>query len=185
MHLNDTINEANIQNTELFALTYGSVVAQLCRDYEHNYKEVNKQLDKMGYNIGMRLIEEFLAKTGAQRCESFRETADMISKVGFKMFLNTVPQVENFSSDGTSFSLILTENPLAEFVELPLTQYPKIHKELWYSQLYCGVLRGALQMVQLDTDVYFVRDSIRGDDKTEIRLKLNKVLKDEIPAGED
>lgn len=139
----------------------------------------------MGYNIGMRLIEEFLAKTGAQRCESFKDTADMISKVGFKMFLNITPQVENFSSDGSSFSLVLNENPLAEFVELPLTQYPKIHKELWYSQLYCGILRGALQMIQLDTDVYFVKDAIRGDDKTEIRLKLNKVLKDEIPAGED
>jgi hypothetical protein len=44
--------------------------------------EVNKQLDKMGYNIGMRLIEDFLARTGTGRCSSFRETADMISKVG-------------------------------------------------------------------------------------------------------
>lgn len=166
-------------------MTYGSVVAQLCRDYDHNYKEINAELDKMGYNIGMRLIEEFLAKSGAQRCDSFRDTAEMISKVGFKMFLNIVPLVENFSSDGLSFSLVLNDNPLAEFVELPLTQFPKMHKELWYSQLYCGVLRGALQMVQLDTDVYFIRDAIRGDEKTEIRLKLNKVLKDEVPAGED
>lgn len=179
------MRRTNTQNAELFALTYGSVVAQLCRDFDHNYREVNLQLDKMGYNIGMRLIEEFLARTGAQRCETFRDTAEMISKVGFKMFLNIVPQVENWSPDGNSFSLILTENPLAEFVELPFTQYPKIHKELWYSQLYCGVLRGALQMVQLDTDVYFVKDAIRGDDRTEIRLKLNKVLADELPAGED
>lgn len=175
----------NVQNTELFTLTYGSVVAQLCRDFNNNYSEVNAQLDKMGYNIGMRLIEEFLAKTGAQRCGSFRETADMISKVGFKMFLNIVPAVENFSADGKSFSLVLTENPLAEFVELPIAQDPKIQKELWYLQLYCGVLRGALQMVQLDTDVHFVRDVLRGDDKTEIRVKLNRILKDEIPAGED
>lgn len=139
----------------------------------------------MGYNIGMRLIEEFIAKTGVQRCDTFRDTAELISKVGFKMFLNIIPLVENFSADGSSFSLILHENPLAEFVELPFTQYPRIHKELWYSQLYCGVLRGALQMVQLDTDVNFVKDVIRGDEKTEIRLKLNKVLKDEVPAGED
>ena len=109
----------------------------------------------------------------------------MITKVGFKMFLNIVPAVENFSSDGKSFSIVLTENPLAEFVELPVTLDPKIQKELWYSQLYCGVLRGALQMVQLDTDVYFVRDALRGDEKTEIRVKLNRILKDEVPAGED
>lgn len=35
----------------------------------------------MGYNIGMRLIEDFLAKSGVGRCANFRETADMIAKV--------------------------------------------------------------------------------------------------------
>lgn len=35
----------------------------------------------MGYNIGMRLIEDFLAKSGAQACSNFREVAEMISKV--------------------------------------------------------------------------------------------------------
>jgi hypothetical protein len=56
-------------------------VAQLCKDYEFDYVEVNKQLDKMGYNIGMRLIEDFLAKSGAPTCSNFREVAEMISKV--------------------------------------------------------------------------------------------------------
>lgn len=40
-------------------------------------------------------------------------------------------------------------------------------------------------MVQLDCDVYFVKDVLRGDERTEMKLKLNKVLKDEVPAGED
>lgn len=69
-------------NAELVTLTYGTIVAQLCQDYDNNYQEVNKQLDKMGYNIGMRLIEDFLAKSGVGRCANFRETADMIAKVG-------------------------------------------------------------------------------------------------------
>ncbi len=62
-------------------LTYGTIVAQLCTDYDNDYVEVNKQLDKMGYNIGLRLIEDFLAKSGSGRCASFRETAETISKV--------------------------------------------------------------------------------------------------------
>lgn len=62
-------------------LTYGTIVAQLCQDYDNDYREVNKQLDKMGYNIGMRLIEDFLAKSNMGRCANFRETADMIAKV--------------------------------------------------------------------------------------------------------
>lgn len=69
-------------NAELVTLTYGTIVAQLCQDYDSNYQDVNKQLDKMGYNIGMRLIEDFLAKSGVGRCANFRETADMIAKVG-------------------------------------------------------------------------------------------------------
>ena len=68
-------------NAELVTLTYGTVVAQLCNDYDSNYVEVNKQLDKMGYNIGMRLIEDYFAKSGSQRCANFKETAEAISKV--------------------------------------------------------------------------------------------------------
>ena len=68
-------------NAELVTLTYGTIVAQLCNDLDQDYAEVNKQLDKMGYNIGMRLIEDFFAKSSAQRCANFRETADTISKV--------------------------------------------------------------------------------------------------------
>jgi hypothetical protein len=45
--------------------------------------QVNQQLDKMGYNIGMRLIEDFLAKSNTGRCGNFKDTAEMISKVGF------------------------------------------------------------------------------------------------------
>jgi hypothetical protein len=50
------------------------------QDYE-DYGEVNKQLEKMGYNIGTRLIEDFLARTGMGRCQTFAETAEVISKV--------------------------------------------------------------------------------------------------------
>lgn len=69
-------------NAELVILTYGTVVAQLCKDFEGDYVEVNKQLDKMGYNIGLRLIEDYLAKSNTmKRCSNFRETADMIARV--------------------------------------------------------------------------------------------------------
>jgi hypothetical protein len=68
-------------SAELVTLTYGTIVAQLCKDYEFDYAEVNRQLDKMGYNIGLRLIEDFLAKTSAPSCLNFREVAEMISKV--------------------------------------------------------------------------------------------------------
>ena len=132
-------------NAELVTLTYGTVVSQLCRDFNNDYIEVNKQLNKMGYNIGVRLIEDFLAKSNAGACANLRETAEMISKVGFKIFLNITPAITNWSSDGKQFTLVFDENPLADFVELP--DDGKAQDELWYSNILCGVLRGALEMV--------------------------------------
>jgi len=36
----------------------------------------------MGYNIGLRLIEDYLAKSNTmRRCSNFKETAEMIAKV--------------------------------------------------------------------------------------------------------
>ncbi len=53
---------------------------QLIQDYE-DYAEVNKQLEKMGYNIGTRLIEDFLARSNIGRCADFREVGEVIAKV--------------------------------------------------------------------------------------------------------
>ena len=156
---------------------YGALVVQLIQDYE-DYAEVNKQLEKMGYNIGIRLIEDFLAKSGLGRCADFREVGEVVAKVsvivnllraskhnprqvGFKSFLNITPTVthsapvlpqsprpESGVSDtpavtGSSFTLTLDENPLAEFVELP---EDVLEGGIWYSNVLCGVIRGALEM---------------------------------------
>ena len=63
-------------------MTYGALVIQLIQDYE-DYAEVNKQLELMGYNIGCRLIEDFLARSSMGRCSDFREVGEVIAKVRF------------------------------------------------------------------------------------------------------
>jgi hypothetical protein len=61
------------------------------------------------------------------------------------MFLNITPTVTNWTSDNKQFSLLFEDNPLADFVELP--DDGRAQDELWYSNILCGVLRGALEMV--------------------------------------
>lgn len=58
------------------------------------------------------------------------------------MYLGIVPVVANWSPAGDEFSVLLENNPLAEFVELP-----EGHSTLNYSAILCGALRGALEMV--------------------------------------
>jgi len=36
-----------------------------------------------GYNIGMRLIEDFLARAGLGRCSDFKEVGEVVAKVRF------------------------------------------------------------------------------------------------------
>lgn len=67
------------QNSELLTLTYGALVSQMLKELE-NSEEVNKQLERIGYNIGVRLIEDFLARTTSNRCLEMRETADKIQQ---------------------------------------------------------------------------------------------------------
>ena len=133
-----------------------------------------------GYNIGIRLVEDFLARSGIDKCQDFKETADVIAKFGFKMFLGVTPVVTNWSGDGKECSIILDDNPLAEFVDLP-----ENHKGLFYSNIIAGVLRGGLEMVQMKVDVKFKKDALQGDDTTELRLKLLQLLSDEVPPGDD
>lgn len=53
-------------------------MSQLIKDHSDNVEEVNKQLERMGYNIGIRIIEDFLARTNAGRCYDFRDTAEKV-----------------------------------------------------------------------------------------------------------
>jgi trafficking protein particle complex subunit 3 len=159
-------------NSELFSLTYGSMVMQLIKDFE-DVSMVNTQLEKMGHNIGCRIIDEFLSKSGYS-CANFRDTADAIAKVAFKMFLGFTVEVSSWNQEGTAFSLLLPGdlNPLMDFVELP-PQY----SGLQYCGLLCGVIVGALEMVQMKVECRFIRDTLLGDDVSEIRVELKGVLK--------
>jgi len=166
-------------NAELFVLTYGAIVSTALKEHGMNVDEVNKYLELTGYNIGVRLIDEFLARSGV-RCGDLKETAEVIAKVGFKMFLGVTAQVVGFDAEKKEFSLVLEDNPLIDFVELP-----DDCKGLNYCNVLCGVIRGALEMVQMSVVCTYERCVLRGDEVSEIKVVLKEILADAIPAGEE
>lgn len=86
-------NQTEKINAELFAFTYGSLVVKLIKEME-NLSDVNKALESMGYNIGVRLIDDFLSKNEVA-CEEINDTAEVIAKVGFKVYLGITCEVAN------------------------------------------------------------------------------------------
>lgn len=61
------------------------------------------------------------------------------------------PTVTSWSSAGDEFSLVWDHCPLSEWVEMPS------NNGLKYCALIPGAIRGALQMVQLDVQCWFVQ----------------------------
>lgn len=172
-------------NAELFTLTYGAVVVQLLKDSE-DVEQTSMQLEKMGYNIGMRIVDEFLAKANAGPCSDFKETGEIIAKVAFRMFLGVTAECRhvvepNAAADAMpTFHLILSDNPLVDFVELP-----EHCSTLAYCNLLCGVVRGALEMVGMRVETKLLKDTLWGDEHTEISVCLKEVIHEQYHDDEE
>jgi len=190
-------------NAELFALTYGALVGELVRDLETS-ELITEELDRMGHSMGIRCIEEFLAKSEATKCTSFAQTADLL-KTALRMFLGIVvdtrmntdktaatasssSSAENknnqdattttITNNKPSYSIVFQDNPLTIFVELPETM-----ADLPYNQLLAGMCRGMLELLQYDCQCRIAKSMVNGDETNEIVVTLQQVLQE--GAGED
>ena len=86
---------------------------------------------------------------------------------------------ENPLAGRTGLCLRLT----ADFVELP--DDGRATQELWYSNVLAGVLRGALEMVQIQVEPHFVSDVLRGDAQTELRIDFVKMIEEGQPVNDE
>lgn len=136
--------------------------------------------DCRGQNIGNRLIDEYLSLTRTKSCSDFKETAEKIASVGIKMFLNANAIVTDWNAEGTACTIVLEGNPLAEFVQLPEELL-----SLQYNNLICGVIEGALEMVNIEVECDCQKDTLHGDQATELRLQLIESRNEQYPFKED
>uniref|UniRef100_A0A914ZFR8 Trafficking protein particle complex subunit n=2 Tax=Panagrolaimus TaxID=55784 RepID=A0A914ZFR8_9BILA len=171
------IPDVKTMNGELFTLTYGALVVDLLRDLESE-EEVNIQLEKIGYNIGVRIADDLLSKNpNIGRCTDTHQIAEVISKQALKAYLGVTAHVSQSNMPANEFSLILDSNPLVEFVEIP-AKYSKLS----YSQVICGAIHGALEALHLKVNASLVKDV---PDPTEIHVKFIRVLHEYMPTGDE
>lgn len=174
-------------NAELLTLTYGSLIVRLIKDYEKP-EEINEQLEKMGYNIGIRLIDDWLAKSCLPPPDTFERAVEIIATQAFPFYLginkSTFTKVANQDSNLSGenqpeYSITFKDNPLNDFVELP-----EEYRGLWYSNIICGVIRGALEAINVKVECKFVQDNLRGNDVNEIRIKLIEIIEEKLQEEE-
>lgn len=88
------VPEFRTMNADLFTLTYGALVMDIIRDREQP-EEVNRQLDKIGYNMGLRMADDFLAKNPRiGRCSTMQQLGEVLAKSACKTYLGV--QVRSF-----------------------------------------------------------------------------------------
>ena len=129
----------------------------------------NQPTNHRGYNIGCRLVDDFLAKSRApaSACAGFRPAIDAVARGAFRAFLGVTPRVADWNDAGTACSLLLDESPLTDWVELP-----RELAGLRYQNLLAGAVRGGLEQVGMATRCEFVADALDGGDRTELRVTL-------------
>ncbi|EPY30969.1 trafficking protein particle complex subunit-like protein [Strigomonas culicis] len=171
-------------NAEFFAISYGALVRQLVDHLpqDDDVPSVNEQLFAIGHRIGVRLIEEYSVKINSlgnapAGCRTFAQAAERVALTGLRMFLNIKADLSPVKDSADTFSIKFQDNPLNLFVELP--EGP-LREKLWYSNVLCGVISGALTLVSFQTKVDYVRDVLRGDSMNEITLRFSGAERDVV-----
>lgn len=172
-------------NAELFALTYGALMRELLNDLEKP-ELIVAELDRIGHSMGMRCMEEFLAKAN-ETTNNFEETPELL-KMALRMFFGIAADSrwkQDETSDTTCYGVFFSENPLTLFVELPEDHMngEEEGKPLEYNQLLAGWCRGVLELLQMECKVVIAQSVLNGDSVNEIRIQLQQVLQE--GAGED
>ena len=89
------------------------LVRQLLDDVS-DVSEVNAALRRVGRSMGVRAVDEFLAKSGAgaAKCTTFRQAAEAAAGPAMRMFLGVQAAVGGWSAEGDACSLRLSDNPI-------------------------------------------------------------------------
>lgn len=173
---------------DLFHSMYGAVAVDAWRQCGNDGIKANARLDRIGFNMGGRLVEELCAKCPiiSTVCGStFREAGESIIKLLFKMYMNANVVIEPMDNDELIVSLPSNDEQLNAITKNVVLPDDARTSSFNYFQLYCGLMRGVLESLYWRTEVGMVNDQLKGDTNTQIRIKLISKLDEERPPNDD
>jgi hypothetical protein len=167
---------------DLLLQLYGSFMRSMWKEFQDPRKMTAYQL-KFSKDIGSRLADEFFARSGIGRCRDLKESAEVITKAAFKMFLNITPAISDFSADSREYSLVFEEDPLTENVVLP--DYLVRGHFHYSSGFYAGAIQGAYEAIGIQVECSVLSDKLLGDDKTVVRVFFARQSSEPKPPEDD
>lgn len=127
------------------------------------------------------MIDEYLANNDIEICKNFSDVSLQI-KNAFQQFFG----VESFvKGTDTEFLIEFDDNPLTVNVTLPESM-----QDIQYSVVYCGLIRGALEAVNMRVKCEFVRDVLKEERQQNvkdygIKVTLLELIKKKLKDYDD
>ena len=156
---------------EFSALVYGSFVASLLEITE-DVEEVNKKLDEIGYNIGLRLAHDFGRDSSLERIDTPEKVIkDVLVRKWVVLSGSKVPV--NVAKDGDN-KYILT---FAPSVFTQNVQIPELYKGVQFTGMLPGALRGIFEIFHWKVNTKL----LEADEKIGTKVEVEVV--EEIPIA--
>lgn len=175
--VNDLYENKSKHKVELLTFIYGSLIVRLTKDIQ-DLNEINKQIELMGCNIGKRLIDDIIDDTSKNGISN----SDLVKQLIVSVFRNYlgVYSVTCQQKNEKEYRIIFPENPLNLYVELP-----EKFKDLWYSNILCGIVRGLLEIVNYEVECIYLKDKLKGDDTNEIQVNIKQIIEERFIDDEE
>lgn len=151
---------------EFLSLTYGIIVREIIDNNYNNLNEANKELFNLGFNIGIKLSDEFISTFMIDNCKDISDIGYKLGVESFKHYLNIESKIKII--DKKEFIINFNNNPFEKNLELS-----EEHDSLVYSNIICGIISGALDNINIYSNCNFEK-STSSDYFYQIRVQFYK-----------
>ena len=175
--IDELYSSKTTHSSELLSFMYGSLMVRLTKDFE-DINEINKKSEEIGYEIGFRLLDDVLDELGKNL-----HTSNLINTLLLSLlntFLGINGDLNQNPENEKEYHYIFQINPLALFVELP-----EHLKELCYSNIICGIIRGLLENANFKVQCSFDKDKTKGDETNDIKIVLVEIIEERFIDDEN